>query len=92
MRSRHIDSPLTADLRYACPSSQLAAPSHREEGREASAAELLGPNGECIGLLLNPVMVDHQNVDPHPLGQQDCHARVDSVIDGDQNVGTGQGD
>jgi hypothetical protein len=37
-------------------------------------------------------MVDHQNVDPQPLGQQDCFARVDSVIDGDQNVGTSQGD
>jgi hypothetical protein len=36
---------------------------HCEQGGEASSAELLRPNDERIGLLLNAVMVDDDHID-----------------------------
>ena len=60
-----------------------------EEGGKAGSAELRGPNGQCLGLLLNAVMVDHQNVDSQPLRQQDRLVGIDAVVDRNQQIGAG---
>jgi hypothetical protein len=65
---------------------------HREQGRKASAAELLGPDDERVGRLLNAVMIDDDHIDTQPLRQQNLSLRVDAVVDRDQQVGAPEGE
>jgi len=77
---------LTADFLPAGPVSQ----SDSKYSGKACAAKLLGPNGECLRLFLNAVMVDDNHIDAQSLRQRNFFLCVDSVVDRDQEVGAAQ--
>ena len=76
----------TLDLRIAPPRLQREGPSkHRSQAR---SAKRIRPYCRRLCLLLDAVMIDHNDIDSQLLRQSHGRPRVNAVIDRDKQVGS----